>query len=124
MLSTIEFSCSQWPETQTFGCTPGGDWKSLAGFMSLFDFAGCERLCLNEQEFGCCYLNMGIGCYWRPNSYSTETGNGGGTGIAITCTSGSGQINIELLDVISTLYLLYFSRYHETRQSSTTIICL
>ena len=99
MLPTIEFSCSQWPESQTFGCTPGGDWKSLAWFMSLSDFAGCERLCLNEQEFGCCYLQNGIGCYWRPNSYSTDSGTGSGTGIAVTCTSG--QINTDLVQLLS-----------------------
>ena len=99
MLPMIEFSCSQWPETQTFGCTPGGDWKSLAWFMSLFDFAGCERLCLNEQEFGCCYLQTGIGCYWRPNSYSTDSGAESGTGIAVTCTSG--EINTDLIQLLS-----------------------
>ena len=62
--------------------------------MAFADFTSCKMLCLNEKEYGCCYLKTGFGCYWRSNSYATDSGTGSGTAIAITCTSG--LINWEL----------------------------
>ena len=52
--------------------------------MSFSDSASCERLCLEQQAAGCCYLRPGAGCLWKLGGYATV----GGTGTAVTCRMG------------------------------------
>ena len=88
MFSTLDIECSAWQEAETFGCS-AGQWKKLDDSISFPDSSKCEKLCLAENENGCCYLKNGAGCYWKPNSFSV----GEGAGISITCR-GAGEIYI------------------------------
>ena len=76
MISLLDVSCSTWPDPQVqyHEC----DWmvysplKMLDPWMTSSDSASCERLCARERENGCCYLETGVGCYWKPGSHSTK----------------------------------------------------
>ena len=48
--------------------------------------ARCDALCRNERVDGCCYLENGFGCYWKPGGHSNNIGNSGS--ISIDCTHG------------------------------------
>ena len=76
-ISSLDVRCSTWPaapQVQAHGCGQTGsgpnDWKVLDRGMTSSDSAGCERLCKNIRESGCCFLQTGVGCNWRPSSYS------------------------------------------------------
>ena len=76
-ISSLDVRCSTWPvqpHVKAHGCGQTGsgphDWKVLDRGMTSSDSAGCERLCKNIRESGCCFLQTGVGCNWRPSSYS------------------------------------------------------
>ena len=79
-----KYSCSAWPTSQTYGCKSGGAWETLDSTMNYSDTERCERLCLQNQEEGCCYLKDGVGCYWNAGTMSGTDG----TGIAVHCVKG------------------------------------
>ena len=86
-ISLLDVSCSTWPkpQAQTHGCDGTGTapLKVLDPLMKSSDSASCERLCARERENGCCYLNTGEGCSWRPGGYSTKRNSD--VGISINC---------------------------------------
>ena len=89
-------SCSAWPQNPTFGCKKTvGSFKLLDDTYRNYDSAMCEKLCLQEEENGCCFLNDQHGCLWLSNGVSFNTGSpiGSTVGIAVTCDAGKIQNN-------------------------------
>ena len=93
MFLTDEYRCAVWPESQTYGCTSGGNWKSLNPTMTISDFVGCETLCLQERKKGCCYLKDGHGCYWKAGQQGLVSQIA--SGIAVTCKEGISKVLIK-----------------------------
>ena len=83
-LSILGPGCLPWPESQTYGCSSGEEWKALDTTMNWPDSADCETLCLNEEQDGCCYLQTGVGCYWKPGGIAAN----GSNARTITCKRG------------------------------------
>ena len=90
--------CTAWPKSRFGRCAPDDkNYKVLDKHMSFSDSASCERLCLEQQAAGCCYLRPGAGCLWKLGGYATV----GGTGTAVTCRMGKRRYFC--------LFVLYFS---------------
>ena len=93
--ATYVGKCSTWPKNQIYGCSSKGDWKILKSNISISDYTKCEKLCLLELQDGCCFLNNGSGCYWKPGAIAVA----GLDSLSVTCSKrGRGYIIVNVID--------------------------
>ena len=92
-------NCSPWPlsDAGSYGCISGsGESKTLETYHDIYSLtillensAGCESLCRQEMEDGCCDINIWSGCTWVPGGKALDVrifyGDGIAAGTAVTC---------------------------------------
>ena len=78
-----EITCSTWPTSETFSCRDGGDYKTLDWNLDSSQTSACELLCIDQGEKGCCSLQTGYGCSWKPGGRVVPNY----AGLAVSCSS-------------------------------------
>ena len=87
------FSCSAWPAVSLghyTTCTDNGNfWKVLDESMDISQTESCELLCQKQNEDGCCYLAIDLGCIWKggDTAFSGKGVNVPGTAVGCTFTN-------------------------------------
>ena len=80
--------CTSWPNASaSYACTDvGSSWKALDTSMSISQTKSCEQLCQQQLDYGCCYLGVTTGCYWKVGSIASSNNTDGAVGTSVRCS--------------------------------------